>query len=910
MSTRGFRIIKFKGRYWIFYNYQNSYPDGLGDWLVESIPADPEEYQKWLRSQRDFFGKWDSILQTILTIQPEDMYKLHLDGPQTHIIHATFDERLQGDAPSYYQSEFNDIWIQWIYTINLDREIFSVNNGAHFRLNQIPAEWSKALFTDSRGHTFLLPQLVPTESVATLALDSPGSTTSIEYEKLQTRLVKPKSLNYISPSHVTGSRLRWMLFNSFQNTKQLDLSVNLLDWQVQDLSFRELAFFILCLAAGGENLSLVDHRRVKKPYDNASYLGMTTSDLSESEVDIELATCLGVGYHMDGLPMGSAPGETKYWFEGALVCLARHLDHPGILTKAIADVIKYGRKCAGTSFNAVLISIEHVVLIKSLPDGSVDHTELLCLIPITTHYSKDARARYGDQVLNAFYDAKFPVKNEETKEPDAMDVEQLSKHTADSKMTDEKEEEGATEVDNDESEDEVQLIVQRTPVTEASIKQSFMGLVQFFEATILETLRPTQPNEARLPEEICQMVLRNVSDTKTYNSCLKVSRRFRLICQQRPVVMDNVVFLEPLPRDPASLLIKEKEDKSSHQPRRRRNNRVQGPQPLPDFLAVELSSARHMDVWFNSGDGSNDALTCLIVAGCELNRKSFAGHSIRFQGLCVPIPPEVDEASKRWMRAATQPYRGMTRSFWFSHKRIEKPEDDPWECAIKVYKIDTDSKTDTLGGFWKDMTQELNHVIKEPSGQDWLLPPNTVCYFGTKESFRSKGGADDMKSSNGTNFSDDMKSETGMDFFRNSKSFRYLYLRLKRACKYWDNQWNEIIRETTEHLNSTDGEKAYFQKCPGEVIGADDPYVILTVGLEVRLFKWEQGFEETVDEGARRKISPYSALRELSPGKVLNPCQEKKDREEIETFLVLAGRQREAIKARIEKECGGERVWL
>ena len=75
---------------------------------MENIPADPEEYKTWLQSQRDFFGKWDSVLQEILTIQPEDMSKLYLDEPQTHLIHATFDERLQGNAPSCYQSDSND----------------------------------------------------------------------------------------------------------------------------------------------------------------------------------------------------------------------------------------------------------------------------------------------------------------------------------------------------------------------------------------------------------------------------------------------------------------------------------------------------------------------------------------------------------------------------------------------------------------------------------------------------------------------------------------------------------------------------------------------------------------------------------------------------------------------------------
>lgn len=188
------------------------------------------------------------------------------------------------------------------------------------------------------------------------------------------------------------------------------------------------------------------------------------------------------------------------------------------------------------------------------------------------------------------------------------------------------------------------------------------------------------------------------------------------------------------------------------------------------------------------------------------------------------------------------------------------------------------------------MTEKLEHSIKAPRGSDWLLPPNTLCYFSTKKSIRSKSGANEHD-------------------FDNMKAFHYLYLRLKRANKYWDTLWDDIIRETTAHLNSTDADKTHSQKCPGEVFGADDPYVILTVGLEVRLFKWEQGFEKTVDEGARRKMSPCSALRELTPVKVLNPFEEKKDREDIEKFLVLAGRQKELIQARIERECGEEREW-
>ena len=379
------------------------------------------------------------------------------------------------------------------------------------------------------------------------------------------------------------------------------------------MPFRELAYFILCLATGGEHLALVDQRRVQEPYDGCLYIGMPTEDASKG--DTELATCLGVGYHMNGLPMGSAPKDTKYWFEGALVCLVPRLDYPGILKNAIADAIEYGRaKCIQNSFNAVLISIEHLVLIKSFPDGSLDHTKLLPLIHIPTHYSKDPQAKYGDRVLDDFYNKEFSAKKQKVEEPNETDIEPLNQHSdrydikSDHNVDDDKgakngeqDSDGKIEEETDDSGVVVNVdddnVVDSENAddegTEVPIKVSFMALIHFFEATTLETLRPTQPNEIRLPEEICEMVLRNVSDTKTYNACLKGFRRFRLICQQRPLVMDKIVFLEPLPDDQALFINQEKEDG------------IQGPQPLPHFIAVDLSSDRQMGVWFGSGTRGN-----------------------------------------------------------------------------------------------------------------------------------------------------------------------------------------------------------------------------------------------------------------------------------------------------------------
>lgn len=69
---------------------------------MDDVPADPEKYQKWLRSQRDFFAKWDLLQQDFLTLHPDNMLSSHV--PDMSIFHTAFDERLQEDAPPYHLS--------------------------------------------------------------------------------------------------------------------------------------------------------------------------------------------------------------------------------------------------------------------------------------------------------------------------------------------------------------------------------------------------------------------------------------------------------------------------------------------------------------------------------------------------------------------------------------------------------------------------------------------------------------------------------------------------------------------------------------------------------------------------------------------------------------------------------------
>ena len=69
MGTRGYKIIRFRGRYYCFYNHFDSYPANYGEELVDWIPDDPEEYQKWLAEQRAIASKWDSALENFLHVK-------------------------------------------------------------------------------------------------------------------------------------------------------------------------------------------------------------------------------------------------------------------------------------------------------------------------------------------------------------------------------------------------------------------------------------------------------------------------------------------------------------------------------------------------------------------------------------------------------------------------------------------------------------------------------------------------------------------------------------------------------------------------------------------------------------------------------------------------------------------------
>ena len=62
MGTRGYRVYRHRGYFFVFYNHADSYPDilGLGMWGSIPIGRTEEEFMRWVDNQR---SHWDNRLE-------------------------------------------------------------------------------------------------------------------------------------------------------------------------------------------------------------------------------------------------------------------------------------------------------------------------------------------------------------------------------------------------------------------------------------------------------------------------------------------------------------------------------------------------------------------------------------------------------------------------------------------------------------------------------------------------------------------------------------------------------------------------------------------------------------------------------------------------------------------------------
>ncbi|KAI4190739.1 MAG: hypothetical protein L6R41_000601 [Letrouitia leprolyta] len=402
--------------------------------------------------------------------------------------------------------------------------------------------------------------------------------------------------------------------------------------------------------------------------------------------------------------------------------------------------------------------------------------------------------------------ANDELDEDKGEEPICANEEEVGEARGDAKEDDVAEEENAASEGGTESTDVVW-----------QAGDTFSSLITFFDATALDTLKPTHPGGFKLPTEITEMILDHIFDMKTHNACLKVSRDFRRICLKRPVLVDGVRLLQPL----SEMNSKEKAERQLRFLARKATGETF------EILVKTWSFRQYDDNYY-------------IIAGNKWNRKSFPpGAEITVQNLRMPAPFDSDEE------------KGVDDDdFLWSYEDRPKPEDNPWDKAKRRYDIITRRDVKVLKEYWQRVTAIMFRDLVRGFGQsvlqedtdwlnDWLLPANTKQLVIHSDEYYHKGW------------------------------HRYLFLRMKRASRYWHDLWDQLIGEIKDLLPQQDKSMYLEKRKVKPLFGAENPDVILIVGLEVRLFKWHTGDK---------------TLMETNPGKVYSVMNEQ-DRKFIEAVL-------------------------
>jgi hypothetical protein len=131
MGTCGYTVYCHKGHYFLHYNHLDSYPNGLGLAFLHEIPYDvsKEEFEEWVK-----------LTQEMLDAQYEELK--YLDN----LVDLMSDKQ-----PG------NDIFIEWVYKIDLNNLVFHVNSQPLFHLDNMPPDnvFIRAISFDHFSHRAL-----------------------------------------------------------------------------------------------------------------------------------------------------------------------------------------------------------------------------------------------------------------------------------------------------------------------------------------------------------------------------------------------------------------------------------------------------------------------------------------------------------------------------------------------------------------------------------------------------------------------------------------------------------------------------------------------------------------------------------------------------------------------------------
>ena len=327
-------------------------------------------------------------------------------------------------------------------------------------------------------------------------------------------MIVPKDIFDIHWRQRHGPILRNFIFCLWSNDNEDQLAASLLQWSPEDLPFREFANAILCLAAGGRNIDFIPSENLRAN-DVFGYIDEGQKDNSGSFV-----SHLASGAHLQDSPPGSSPEGTIYWLDNVLVFLTNQLYRPGAAEVEIAHIARYCHiNHSGENVDAVSISVEHVILVHIRPDGKVQRSAVMPLFNIKNHVSMSVSDRYAPSFLKKLAaDRNIMLESEGSDSGDGNE----SNH-------------------EDELDEEEGSALFATRV-KGNVCTTFYALVNLFEAAACKRMPLIKVANRVLPNEIYEQIVKHVTDIKTRQSLMEVSRTFRRLCQEDLLFAKDLVF--------------------------------------------------------------------------------------------------------------------------------------------------------------------------------------------------------------------------------------------------------------------------------------------------------------------------------------------------------------------------------
>ncbi|KII85703.1 hypothetical protein PLICRDRAFT_45054 [Plicaturopsis crispa FD-325 SS-3] len=327
MGTRGYRSYRHKGRYFVSYNHCDSYPSGLGVQVLASIP----------KGNREVFNAWLERMRTQLD--------------------ADYEELKGTDDVKYFVSDdqpVNDLFIEWIYEIDLDRLVFLVDTEPVFRLDHMPPEdvFLRCIGFDHYGHR------APVRTTpAKYRYDWTAPAPRVDDVALEAYVANKEK-------EVSAATLLEVADGALSDGEQLH--VQLLEVLVGN---------VMTASTVGHSVRLLENVADRK-------------DLTRNMRDIAgLLPCLAILPMIFPCPKFYRPKNLDaIWLRRDVVLrIATHLDDQRNMQAAVAALVSYVKSTdEGTDVvYGIVFSIFHCVLIRidKRAGGSFDHTPVLQFLP-------------------------------------------------------------------------------------------------------------------------------------------------------------------------------------------------------------------------------------------------------------------------------------------------------------------------------------------------------------------------------------------------------------------------------------------------------------------------------------------------------------------------------------------------